>query len=120
MDFCKKCDNMYYMKKNEDKKLIYYCKNCNYEEENLIKEKNLKVFTYNNNSYDDIKINEYTRYDPSLPHVNNIKCPNLDCESNKKNSPLSSDIIYFRVDDKNMKYLYLCYHCNYSWKPNHN
>ncbi len=99
MEFCKNCDNMYYMKKNDEKKLIYYCKHSNYED-----------------TVGKVNINEYTRYDPTLPHVKTIKCPNLECKSNK-NSDIEQDVIYIRVDDSNMKYVYLCYHCNSNWKP---
>jgi rubrerythrin len=27
-------------------------------------------------------VNEYTKYDPTLPRINSIKCPNQECESN--------------------------------------
>ena len=33
MKFCEKCENMYYMKVNEENKLIYVCKNCGNENE---------------------------------------------------------------------------------------
>ena len=117
MEFCKNCDNMYYMKKDEDKKLIYYCKNCNHEDTKIIETKNMKVFEYSGEDTNgNVKINEYTRYDPTLPHVKTIKCPNLECNSNK-NPEIEQDVIYIRVDDNKMKYVYLCYHCNSSWNP---
>jgi aspartate carbamoyltransferase regulatory subunit len=47
--------------------------------------------------------------------VYNIKCPKEDCPSNKKDAP--SDVIYMRVDDVQMKYIYLCVFCESSWKP---
>jgi DNA-directed RNA polymerase subunit M/transcription elongation factor TFIIS len=116
MEFCKNCDNMYYMKKN-GKKLVHFCKNCNYEDSQLINMKGLKVFEYSTNNDDsNVRINEYTRYDPTLPHLNTIKCPNMECKSNK-NDDVQQDVIYIRVDEKNMKYNYLCYHCNFNWKP---
>ena len=117
MEFCKNCDNMYYMKKSVEKKLIHYCKNCNYEDTKLIETKNMKVFEYSKEDVGkNVIINEYTRYDPTLPHVKTIKCPNLECDSNK-NSQIEQDVIYIRVDDRKMKYMYLCYHCNSSWTP---
>jgi DNA-directed RNA polymerase subunit M/transcription elongation factor TFIIS len=108
---------MYYMKKNDEKKLIYYCKHCNYEDAKLIETKNMKVFEFSKeDSGKNAIINEYTRHDPTLPHVKTIKCPNFECESNK-NENIEHDVIYIRVDDSKMKYMYLCYHCNSSWKP---
>jgi len=116
MEFCKKCDNMYYMKKNEDRNLIYYCKNCNYEDTKMIETKNMKIFEYSKEDRTgSVNINEYTKCDPTLPHVKTIKCPNSDCNSNKKED-VEQDVIYIRVDDKQMKYIYLCYHCDSSWK----
>ena len=116
MNFCKKCDNMYYMKKKEGE-LIYYCKNCDYEDLTIIQKNNLKVFEFNKKKMEKFNyINEYTKYDVTLPHTSNIKCPNMECKSNKEDK-LTQDIITIRVDDTNMKYLYLCSHCNYNWTP---
>ena len=85
MEFCRKCDNMYYMKKNDENQLIYYCKHCNYEDTKLIETKNMKVFEYSKEDNDvNVNINEYTRHDPTLPHVNTIKCPNLECQIQQK------------------------------------
>ena len=61
-------------------------------------------------------INKYTKYDPTLPRINNILCPNPDCETNKGDK--EREIIYIRYDDINMKYVYLCYECNTVWRIN--
>jgi DNA-directed RNA polymerase subunit M/transcription elongation factor TFIIS len=114
MNFCVKCDNLYYMKVTDDGKLIYYCRNCGNEETNVITT-NLCISSYEENKQKTNKINEYTKYDPSLPHVHNVKCPKEDCPSNKKDS--TSDVIYIRVDDVQMRYIYLCVFCESSWKP---
>ena len=31
MEFCELCDNMLYVKSNEEKKLVKYCKHCEFE-----------------------------------------------------------------------------------------
>ena len=31
MEFCEVCDNMLYVKTNEKKELVKYCKHCSYE-----------------------------------------------------------------------------------------
>lgn len=117
MEFCQKCDNMYYLKKNDEKKLIHYCKHCNYEDAKLIETKNMKVFEYSKeDTIGTVNINDYTRFDPTLPHVRTIRCPNLECDSNTAEE-VQPDVIYIRVDDSKMKYIYLCYHCNSTWKP---
>ena len=57
-----------------------------------------------------------------------MKCPNADCISNKKKAEskdgedVSTDpeIIYLRYDDKNMKFIYLCAHCDTTWLSSDN
>ena len=60
-------------------------------------------------------INSWIKHDPTLPHMHTIKCPNEKCKSNEKDQ--TSDIIYFRYNDTNMKYMYLCTICDFNWKP---
>ena len=45
MEFCQKCDNMYYMKKNENNDLIYHCNFVEMKTRINIK-RNLKVYKY--------------------------------------------------------------------------
>lgn len=135
MRFCIECHNMYYIRlsDNDGGNLIYYCRNCGHEEniaetdiDNLcISKTNISS---NKISYKNI-VNEYTKLDPTLPRVKNMKCPNADCKSNKK-TPESKDgsddvsvqpeIIYLRYDDKNMKFIYLCAHCDTTWLSSDN
>ena len=119
MKFCVKCDNMYYMKIQEENsnELIYYCRFCGHEDNSLASQGALKVYKYEKKA--NIKsnvINELTKYDPTLPHVTNIRCPNQDCVTNDKSNPKEVDTISIRYDNSNMKYIYLCCHCNISWK----
>ena len=72
------------------------------------------------NSYKNV-VNQYTKLDPTLPRIKNIKCPNADCNSNKeKKDPnyAEKEIIYLRYDDVNMKFIYLCGVCENMWKNN--
>ena len=125
MHFCTKCGNMYYLKllnKDEDK-LIYYCRNCGHEDESLVTNLNnlyvsktdiKKEMNYKNS------INKYTKLDPTLPRIHNIDCPNPNCECNKMkegtDEPLvEKEILYIRYDDANMKFVYLCAHCDTIW-----
>ena len=117
MEFCKNCDNMCYMKINDEKKLIYFCKYCGFEDSETIQTQDLKVLKFSKeNKNKDIHINEYTKYDPTLPHMNTIKCPNVECVSNTKPN-VQQDVVYLRYDDKNMKYMYLCCNCDFNWVP---
>ena len=135
MHFCPKCGNMYYLqlKKDDEDKLIYYCRNCGNEDESLVSNlNNLYV------SRTDIKkemnyktsINKYTKLDPTLPRIANIECPNKECPSNiqdegaieskdgdkPKNTKKEKEIVYIRYDDTNMKFIYLCCVCDHAWR----
>ena len=208
MQFCSECHNMYYLKiQDEDgvigNTLIYYCRNCGHEDKTLsttnICVSDIQLRT-SEKKYTHI-VNEYTKYDPTLPRINTIKCPNQDCISNgtgksmkggagkdeaqpkktaripkattgrktkaQKESEAASqaeaaaalnsvnqsvvkaqasvvqaeaalavaeanlleeeepnaepkinnrEVIYIRYDDTNMKYVYLCAHCDTTWR----
>jgi DNA-directed RNA polymerase subunit M/transcription elongation factor TFIIS len=114
MNFCEKCDNMYYMKINDQDDLKYYCRNCGFEDDNLTVT-NLKISVYEKKSNTQKSINTFIKYDPTLPHSHTIKCPNEKCESNLKDK--TPDIIYYRYDDTQMKYMYICADCDFNWKP---
>jgi len=129
MHFCEKCGNMYYIKiQNQETKdynnLIYYCRKCGFEYDNISKNiSNLcvsKTHVLNNTELYSQVINKYTKLDPTLPRINNIKCPNVECVTNKESksdSPkVENEIIYIRYDDTNMKYVYLCCNCDTVWK----
>lgn len=120
MHFCSNCENMYYIRINEDNpnKLVYYCRHCGNEDTTLSLD-NVSVskmqIKKDELSFSHI-INEYTKLDPTLPRINTILCPNPDCETNTKGK--EREIIYIRYDDTNMKYIYLCSTCNTIWKAN--
>jgi len=118
MHFCSNCQNMYYIRINENdpNKLVYYCRQCGNEDSSITQD-NICVskiqIKKNEQTFDHI-INKYTKYDPSLPRINTILCPNPDCETNTKNT--EREIIYIRYDDTNMKYVYVCSTCDTVWK----
>jgi DNA-directed RNA polymerase subunit M/transcription elongation factor TFIIS len=109
---------MYYIRINENNtnKLEYYCRNCGHEDyliavDNICVSKT--VIKKSEQSFNNI-INKYTKLDPTLPRINNILCPNADCETNKKER--EREIIYIRYDDTNMKYIYMCSTCDTLWQ----
>ena len=126
MHFCQKCDNMYYIKlsETEGNSLVYYCRNCGHEDESLVTNlNNLYVSKTNIKKEMNYKnsINKYTKLDPTLPRIHNIDCPNPNCDCNKmkegkEEGPLvEKEILYIRYDDANMKFVYLCAHCDTIW-----
>ena len=114
-DFCPTC--RYYLYLDQDgKTLRRVCRNCGYQTEDtkggLILEIDLKEKT--SEGYK-ILMNEFTKKDPTLPHVNTIKCPNDECKSNG-NAPVEKDVIYLKYDAVNLKFLYICNICDTQWR----
>jgi len=122
MHFCENCNNMYYIKLIDDETNIeYYCKKCGNTNKDLIKFGNCIFKERINNTTQNTKniINKYTVLDNTLPRTNSIKCPNDECGSNKPDFDTSErEIIYIRYDNRNLKYVYLCSHCNSDWTIN--
>ena len=120
MHFCDKCQNMFYIKLENDEcdKIIYYCKNCGNSNDDLLDNKKCilkESFGKSSNNFDNI-VNKYTKLDITLPRINYVRCPNSKCESNSGDFDNNNrEIIYIRYDDINMKYLYLCSHCDFKW-----
>ena len=121
MHFCFKCENMYYIKidNNDSNKLVHYCRNCgdvnkdivdNYCVSNI----NIKKQVKNYDNY----INRFTNLDPTLPRIDNVPCPNATCITNSDKN-VENEVIYIRYDDTSLKYVYLYYQIVYiSYHPN--
>ena len=127
MKFCSKCENMYYTKidPNPPNKIMHYCRNCGTEDLNIgINSYRIRNVSTNITDYKHI-INKYTKYDPTLPRVNNVVCPNHECLSNtktgknkkteKNEKDMKNHIILIRYDATNLKYIYLCSICDNAW-----
>jgi DNA-directed RNA polymerase subunit M/transcription elongation factor TFIIS len=115
MEFCPVCGNLFYLK-TVDRVLFHTCKKCGNEKEitgtTTIFQQN---FTKTNQEYEST-INKYTKLDPTLPRIYNMKCPNTECKTNTNDT--TPEIIYLRYDDDNLKYLYICSDCDTTWKTN--
>lgn len=119
MHFCTNCQNMYYIRINPENEntLVYYCRKCGNEDTSLTVDTVCVLKTQikqNEQSFSHI-INKYTKLDPTLPRLNNILCPNSECQTNKKEG-VDKEILYIRYDDINMKYIYICSTCDNIWK----
>ena len=125
MKFCTECNNMYYIKIDDENSssLSYYCRNCGHKDVNVDDEgicvinTQLKKGTHH---FEHI-VNKYTKLDPTLPRVYNIPCPNTECCTNiknkekKENNDTSREVLYIRYDDSKLKYLYMCCKCDHYW-----
>ena len=120
MKFCVKCDNMYYIGVNVDDPniLTYYCRNCRYKDETITEEGVCVLNTQFKKGEQKVNnvINKYTKLDPTLPRIYNLKCPNPECKNTKEDK--TTEVIYVRYDDNNLKYLYICTECDTTWKTN--
>jgi DNA-directed RNA polymerase subunit M/transcription elongation factor TFIIS len=114
MKFCPSCN--YYLYLNvQDNECTRLCRNCGYTEqetkgvvvsETLVKERTSEGYK--------ILLNEFTRQDPTLPHLKTMKCPRSDCNSNIGTA--EKDVIYIKYDPANLKYLYICHVCGEQWR----
>ena len=119
MKFCVKCDNMYYIgiSPENPNSITHYCRHCGHIDE-IYSSEGLCVLNtqlrQNEQRFNHI-INPYTKFDPTLPRIYNVKCPNGACVTNSENAK-PAEVIYMRYDDQNLKYLYICVDCDTIWK----
>lgn len=109
MNFCTICSNYYFIKIDENE-LIHYCRNCGHQDNtisNVCITKISKQIVKNPKNF----VNEYTKYDPTNPHIDYILCPNEECVCNK-DATVKPDIVTVRYDSINMKYVYVCALCD--------
>ena len=120
MKFCTQCNNMYYIGigESDGNSLIYYCRNCGNKDDSVTSEGVCVLNTQlkkGEQKFNHI-INQYTKQDPTLPRIYNVKCPNMACKTNTETNNDPAEVIYMRYDDDNMKYLYICVTCDTVWK----
>lgn len=121
MKFCNTCDNMFYLSIDpaDSNKLMFYCRKCGTHDNGGVNDKSSIISSVQLSSTETNMsriINKYTKLDPTLPRIDRIPCPNMECSTNTKETP--REIIYIRYDDINIKYMYLCSTCDYVWKAN--
>ena len=137
MNFCPKCENLLVLQQGYaevptatgGKAKLYFlnriCNFCNYAEvdnegglvnETIVQERASEGYK--------ILLNEFTRQDPTLPHVTTLPCPNT-TGNPAKGLPICPthtaekkprDVIIIKYDAQNMKFLYICNVCGEQWK----
>ena len=124
MKFCPICDYFLYLSAGEDQNVLtLQCRQCGYNEllepksseEALILETTFKSSgTSAGLGASGVTVNSYTLADPTLPHTQDLKCPNGPCESNSK--PDKRDVIYIKTDSAGLKFQYICTVCQTQWR----
>ena len=134
-NFCPDCETCLIVdilnNENPNNILSYKCKNCGYKlVVDLLKNPEHKCVykhTYNLNKTNIDKNNiKYLDQDPTLPHVNNIQCMNVNCITNKQLTNLElvnndndnvniNNVLYIMTNESNLTFLYQCCNCNHTW-----
>jgi DNA-directed RNA polymerase subunit RPC12/RpoP len=111
---------MYYIGINEkdSNQLVYYCRNCGNKDDGAATDGMCVLKTQlkkGEQKFNHI-VNAYTKLDPTLPRIYNMKCPNGECKTNHEaHTKEPTEVIYVRYDDDNLKYLYICVECDTTW-----
>jgi DNA-directed RNA polymerase subunit M/transcription elongation factor TFIIS len=119
MRFCPVCAYYLFLQDEQDAGLHLLCRHCGYKEkmepktsdEALILETTFQPAAGQKQTIS--QLNEYTKLDPTLPHLKTIACPNQQCPSQADTS--RRDILYIKTDVKNLKYQYSCTVCSTQW-----
>ena len=117
MFFCENCDNMLYIKVDENDGLKYSCKLC-LSEYNLseLNKDNKCVYkqNYDTNSYSyKTHVNDNIFNDPTLPRINNLDCINKNCPTYTQGK--DKEILYIKYSKKDLKFIYCCTVCKTKW-----
>ena len=114
IQFCTQCENKLYHN-IQGTELVMYCRVCGLTTPTMGQNCVLETsFTNNNTSNTDSIVNQWTKHDPTLPHIS-VKCPNDKCNTNTKKNGIT-DAVYVRYDHVQLKYLYICTECDFQWK----
>ena len=126
MEFCEICDNLLYLKADEESALIKYCKHCSFSKKETIHGRSAVRVAESLYSEDDLLYlqfqNKYLRYDPTLPRVCDpaLACPNGDCsgriDAEKAGIEYTNQVLYIKYHPIHMKYMYCCDYCGTIWR----
>jgi hypothetical protein len=109
---------MLYMKTDEKGSLHRVCKNCSFSRTEEVDTGRAIRVARTIYSEDELLYNQhqnkFLRFDPTLPRITDpsIKCPNPNCIESKERS----QIAYIKYHPIDMKYLYVCDFCGYTWR----
>jgi len=133
MKFCPDCETYLITEilndENTNKILSYKCRNCSYKKiVDISKEPEYKCVYQHNNNLNRTNIDQntlqYLCNDPTLPHVDNIQCPNQQCITNKQTENLEvlettktnlNNVLYVMLNESNLTFMYQCCNCKHTW-----
>ena len=127
MKFCPNCETYLVseilsldIENNPNKLLLYKCNNCGYKEQIDVSKDNIEKCIYKSRTdIAEIKIYyqnlKHLKHDKTLPHIDNINCPNDKCITKQLDTPLRNNVLYMNLNENMMIYLYQCCHCDHTW-----
>ena len=135
MKFCPDCETYLITEivhdENTNKILSYKCKNCNYKKIiDISKEPEYKCVYHHNYNLSKTNLDQnsiqYLQNDPTLPHVDNIQCPNNQCIVNKQTTSSElldnekskinlNNVLYIMLNESDLTFLYQCCNCKHTW-----
>ena len=117
MIFCPNCENRLVPTEEKDEsdveKLFNLCEKCGYKNEYKNSIIHRKIYKGNTTNQTSSNINQYSRYDVSLPRTNKKTCPNPECISHKEKDKQEA---VFIMDPISLKLTYVCIPCGTQWK----
>jgi DNA-directed RNA polymerase subunit M/transcription elongation factor TFIIS len=95
------------------KTAVRLCSRCGYT--NPIDKKNPLVYEHilREDKTTRLSMNPNIKHDLTLPHFDNIACPNEDCSSK---SGEKWNVVGMKIDEKRLIWLYQCCNCDRMWK----
>lgn len=119
MEFCEFCNNMIYLRTDNQNNLVKYCKNCKAKQVVEAGEAGRMPYKISHTLYSDDDLlylqhqNKYLRFDPTLPRICDptMQCPNEACEGKRENK--EGRLLYIKYHPVDLKYLYSCDHCGH-------
>ena len=136
MNFCPECETCLVMRisssNDSNNIMIFLCNNCGFTKDiNILKNPEFKCVHHQTYSLKKNKINQknlrFLSKDKTLPHVNNITCPNQQCITNKENPNPElleisgiekqniNDVLIIKLNESDLTFLYNCINCEHTW-----
>ena len=123
MRFCPKCNNCFILSVPDSSTdpVRDVCRACGFSQpfipkntgEALLLETTFRSGSSANGAASGVIVTDYTLLDPTIPHVNTLRCPNGGCISNTDES--KRDVAYMATDPVNLKFTYICANCKTQW-----
>lgn len=113
MEFCPVCEMLLQLQVTAEEELVLQCAHCTYQrpqlESTLVSVEESDPMAQQLGRF----VNPTTKYDPTLPRIRDLPCPNPQCEAHRH----PSDMLVLRVDEKRLRFLYVCCVCDAAFQP---